>query len=116
MARLKAVVGERMAALKKYRKQLEDEYIARKQEEYRKVKEEREKTEIFVPKITFNLLRAKARHLRRGKDNTEYIEEAVAILRGKRELSKRLKKQYDYKTKRVIGEKRKLREGESEVQ
>lgn len=37
MARLKAVVGERMAALKKYRKRLEDEYIARKHEEYRKV-------------------------------------------------------------------------------
>lgn len=55
-----------------------------------------------MPEITPNLLRAKVRDLKKGKDNVSYIEEALRLKLKKENFKQYLKEKYDYKTKRVV--------------
>ena len=105
MARLLTVINERKKVCDDYRRSLEEEYIKKKREEYEKILEEQRKQkelEPEVPEITFNLLRAKYHDLKRGIDNTDYIQQAVDIAKNKRDHKKYLDEKYDYKNKRVV--------------
>jgi len=103
MARLLTVVNERQKILNEYRKSLEEEYIVKKQAEYVQAMEEQNKgLGPDVPKISFDLLRAKYHDLKRGIDNLDYIKEAVEITQKRKDLKTYLDEKYDYKNKKVV--------------
>jgi len=107
MARLLTVINERKKVCNQYRKNLEEEYIAKQREEYERVLEQdrkRKELEPEVPEITFNLLRAKFNDLKRGIDNTDYIKKALDISKAKKDEKEFLDAKYDYKNKRVVKE------------
>ncbi|CAD8059920.1 unnamed protein product [Paramecium primaurelia] len=116
MARLKTVVKEREIIRQKYRRQLEDEYVKQKTEQYLAQQQEISKQEIEVPEITTNLLRAKVRDLRLGKDDVSYIEEALNIKHKKENYKQYLKEKYDYKNKPIVRLGDSLPEGKTEDQ
>ncbi|CAD8153146.1 unnamed protein product [Paramecium octaurelia] len=116
MARLKTVVQEREKVRQKYRKQLEDEYVKQKTEQYLAQQQEISKSEIEVPEITPNLLRAKVRDLKLGKDDVSYIEEALRIKHKKEDYKQYLREKYDYKNKPIVRLGESLPEGKTEDQ
>ncbi|CAK75506.1 unnamed protein product (macronuclear) [Paramecium tetraurelia] len=116
MARLKTVVQERDRIRQKYRKQLEDEYVKQKTEQYLAQQQEISKSEIEVPEITPNLLRAKVRDLKLGKDDVSYIEEALRIRHKKEDYKQYLREKYDYKNKPIVKLGENLPEGKTEDQ
>ena len=71
MRRILFVISERENIKKQYRKQLEDEYIQKKREE---LESEVQKAPESLPEITHEMLRAKYYELRKGIDNTNYLE------------------------------------------
>ncbi|CAD8057059.1 unnamed protein product [Paramecium primaurelia] len=116
MARLKTVVKEREIIRQKYRRQLEDEYVKQKTEQYLAQQQEINKSEIEVPEITTNLLRAKVRDLKLGKDDVSYIEEALNIKHKKENYKQYLREKYDYKNKPIVRLGESLPEGKTEDQ
>ncbi|CAK75933.1 unnamed protein product (macronuclear) [Paramecium tetraurelia] len=116
MARLKTVVQERDRIRQKYRKQLEDEYVKQKTEQYLAQQQEISKSEIEVPEITPNLLRAKVRDLKLGKDDVSYIEQALRIKHKKEDYKQYLREKYDYKNKPIVRLGESLPEGKTEDQ
>jgi len=105
MARVLTVINERKKIRDDYRKHLEEEYLKTKKEDYDKLNEEeqkRQELEPKVPKISFNLLRAKYHDLKRGVDNVDYVKEAVQIENDRASLKTYLDEKYDYKGKQII--------------
>lgn len=70
MSRILCVIHERERIRKDYRKQLELEYVEKKRKEL----EQAVAGTTDFPEITQEMLRAKYEALRKGKDNTEYLE------------------------------------------
>lgn len=106
MARLKTVLKERKLVRDAYRQHLEDEYVQAQRQEFEKQTkeaEEKEAKEPYVPKITFDLLRAKYADLKRGVDNLDYIKKAAEFDIKKKELKAYLNAKYDYKSKKEAG-------------
>lgn len=121
MARLLTVINERKKICEDYRKQLEDEYVEKQRKEYEvklALENKKKESEPLVPEITQKLVEAKFRDLRRGVDNTDYIEEAVQNIKRKTEAKKRLDEKYNYKVKKIakIDEKVDEKEKDSVVQ
>ncbi|KAM3145951.1 39S ribosomal protein L47 [Paramecium bursaria] len=112
MGRLLTIIGEREKVKKDYLKHLEDEYVKQKTEEYYKDLENNQ--QIVPPQITPNLLRAKIRDLKKGKDDISYIEEAVKIQQKKDNFKQYLKQQYNYAKKEVIPQNQDLKQGQTE--
>lgn len=70
MSRILCVIHEREHIKKDYRKQLEMEYVERKRKELEQAVAGKDD----FPEITQEMLREKYEALRKGKDNTEYLE------------------------------------------
>jgi hypothetical protein len=72
MTRITAVMAERQKVRDEYRRSLEEDYIERKRQE---MQHHLNKTgEDGVPEVTWRLMKEKMRELRKGIDNTDYIE------------------------------------------
>jgi len=105
MARIKTVLHERKRVRDEYRHHLEEQYVQTQRQEYEKqVKEVEAKNEKepYVPKLTFDLLRAKYSDLKRGVDNLDYIKRTVEFDTKKKELKAYLDEKYNYKTKKEL--------------
>lgn len=63
---------------------------------------EKSNSTIVVPEITPNLLRAKLRDLKKGKDDLSYIEVAAGMEDSKLKFKEYLNKKYDYRNKKVV--------------
>lgn len=78
MARILTVVAEREKVKREYLQQLEEEYVAERRKLFEEnLNQQKPSNEPYVPEITPELLRAKWSALRKGVDNTRYIEDAV---------------------------------------
>ncbi|KRX08671.1 Ribosomal protein L29 [Pseudocohnilembus persalinus] len=102
MARLLTVVNERKQVREHYRKYLEDEYVKEQREIFEQKLKEQQQREVIVPEITHALLRAKYQALKKGVDNTEYIQQEVDKIQKKQEQKQYLDQSYDYKNKPII--------------
>ena len=105
MARLLTVVNERKSVREAYRRHLEEEYIKQQRQvfdEKLSAQEQEEMKEPHMPELTFNLLRAKYRDLKRGLDNVDYVKQAVTLEQNKAALKSYLDEKYDYKNKEVV--------------
>lgn len=72
MSRITTVMAERQKVRDDYRRQLEEEYIDKKRKE---LDQHRQSVgEPDLPDITWRLMKEKMRDLRKGLDNTDYID------------------------------------------
>jgi len=112
MAKILTVINERKASLRNYRKNLEDEYVQKKRDEFLENYEKNLEVQPEAPEIDLNLLREKYRDLRNGVDNIDYI---YRIMNNKKEhiLEKqKLNEKYDYRNKIILKEGEEVPEGQ----
>lgn len=109
MARLLTVLSERKRVREDYKKMLQDDYVEKKrQEDIEKIQGmmiyylELERNKVEVPPITHELLRAKYKDLRRGKDNLAYIQDMIDYEKQKKDHRDSLFEKYRYSTKDLI--------------
>lgn len=102
MNRLSTVVKERSGLLSKYRRKLEDDYCeelkSKLSEEYKEFQEEQK----VNPPFTYNLLRSKFEAIRKGVDDTSYIDREVKLAEDKTKLHDYLRERYAYGRKKII--------------
>lgn len=115
MARLKCVLTERKDVREKFREFLEDEYVAKRQEELKKLHEQQKGEEDLVPKFSFSLLRAKYEALQSNEDNLNYIGEEHKNITDKEKLRADLKEKYDYRRKKIVDRSRLSAEAASKL-
>lgn len=115
MNRLNAVVQERNALLGKYRRKLEDDYCeelkSKLSDEYKEYTEEQK----ISPPFTYSLLRRKFEAIRKGVDDTSYIDKEVKLMEDKQQLHDYLRERYSYGRKKIINAENMTEEQQSKI-